>query len=84
MSVIVENVDLLCWVDRILTILVTEQFSELPDRVIPFGCRSEYVLSWLFYRGGRWKVGILMKRKSVGRDFKVDGKVAVAFEARVS
>ena len=84
MFVIVENADLLCWVDRILTILVTEQFFELPDMVIPFGCRSEYVVRGLFYQGGRWKVGILMKRKSVGRDFKADGKVAVAFEARVS
>lgn len=81
--VIVGNADLLCWVDGILTILVAERFFELPDRVIPFGWRSEYVVSGLFYRGGRWKVGILMKRKLVGRDFKADGKVAVAFKVRV-
>ncbi len=74
-----RNTGSLCWIDGILTVLVAERFFELPGKVFLFWWRSEYVVSGLFYRGGRWKAGILQGgRRRAGRSSKVDGKVAAA------
>ena len=74
-----RNIGSLCWIDGILTVLVAERFFELPGRLFLFWWRSEYVVSGLFYRGKRWKTGILPGGRGLaGRGSKSDGKIAAA------